>query len=169
MRKKLGFREHKFMEKSLSTILSHLMSENRITSAELARRTGIGQPVIYRIMTGSTDNPQVLTLKPIAEFFKISIDQLLGISPLSTRALNGFSLHTLSNQLTTIKTIASVFAELLPQLIDGYKKALSDKLIHEEVASDILPLLPINAISLLKNINQLEELLTINNINQDEK
>lgn len=149
---------------NLSTILSRLMSDRGINSAELARKVGIGQPVIYRLMTGVTENPQILTLKPIADFFEISVDQLLGFSPLNTQnSLDNATLHTLVNKLTTIKTISSVLAELLPTLIEGYRKAVSAKLVKAEISTDIFPLLPINSNNLLKTINQLQELLITNN------
>lgn len=154
---------------NLAATLSYLMSERGIKSAELARKTGVGQPVIYRLMTGTTENPQVLTIKPIADFFGVSLDQLLGISPLSNqRAIDSISIHSLNNKLTTIKTIASVLVDILPPLIEGYKKAISAKLTEEDVSSDILPLLPLNSTNLLKTINQLQEILTTSsNISQD--
>lgn len=154
---------------NLSSILSHLMAEIGIKSAQLARETGIGQPVVHRLMTGATENPQVLTLKPIADFFDVSLDQLLGLSPLNKqKPMDNITLHNLNNKLTTIKTIASVLVDLLPTLIDGYKKAVSSGLIKEEVSADILPLLPLNTTNLLKTINQLQEMLIANNnLSQD--
>jgi len=68
--------------KTLSVTLTYLMNKKGIKSAELARKTGVGQPVVHRLMTGVTENPQILTLKPIADFFQISIDQLLPTSAL---------------------------------------------------------------------------------------
>lgn len=153
---------------NLSSILSHLMSEKGIKSAELARKTGVGQPVIYRLMTGVTDNPQVFTLKPIADFFNISLDQLLGISPLTKpKTLDNTALHALNNKLITIKTIASVVVDLLPILIEGYQKAADANLVKEEVPENILPLLPLNSANLLKTIIQLQEILIINSTSQD--
>lgn len=154
---------------NLAATLTNLMSEKGIKSAELARKTGIGQPVIYRLMTGVTENPQILTIKPIAEFFGVSLDQLLGLSPMSNqRAMDTISIHNLNNKLTTIKTIASVLVDILPPLIEGYKKSIFAKLVEEDVYADILPLLPLNSMNLLKTINQLQEILTINsNISQD--
>lgn len=149
---------------NLSGTLSLLMSEKGIKSAELARKTGIGQPVIYRLMTGTTDNPQIQTLKPIADFFEVSIDQLLGLSPLTNqKPFDNAELHNLSNKLTTIKTISSVLVDLLPILIESYKKAVAANLINEEISSDILPLLPLNSANLLRTINQLQEILIKNN------
>lgn len=148
----------------LSSILSHLMSKNNISSAELARKTGVGQPVIYRLMTGTTENPQIFTLKPIADFFGVTLDQLLGsISFSNMKMQNNISVHDITNKLTTIKTICSVLVEILPSLSDGYKKAVLAQLIKEETPSDILPLIQLNSINLLKTINQLQEILTIKN------
>lgn len=73
----------------MSKILKELMAELGINESELARRTGIGQPVIHRICSGETDNPKVATLSPIANFFAISISQLIGDEPLSADRIPG--------------------------------------------------------------------------------
>lgn len=75
--------------KKLSINLKALMAELRITESELARRTGIGQPVVHRIASGETDNPKVGTLSPIANFFAVSISQLIGDEPLPNNRLPG--------------------------------------------------------------------------------
>ena len=75
--------------KKLSSNLKGLMAEIHISESELARRTSIGQPVIHRIASGETDNPKVATLSPIANFFAISISQLIGDEPLPEHRLPG--------------------------------------------------------------------------------
>lgn len=75
--------------KKLNTILKALMAEVGISESELARRTGVGQPVVHRIASGETDNPKVATLSPIANFFAISISQLIGDEPLPENRLAG--------------------------------------------------------------------------------
>lgn len=75
--------------KKLHHILKALMAEVRINESELARRTGVGQPVIHRIASGETDNPKVGTLSPIANFFTISISQLIGDEPLPANRIPG--------------------------------------------------------------------------------
>ena len=75
--------------KKLSSNLKALMAEIHISESELARRTGIGQPVIHRIASGETDNPKVATLSPIANFFAISISQLIGDEPLPANRIPG--------------------------------------------------------------------------------
>jgi len=149
---------------NLSSVLSYLMSRQGIKSAELARKTGVGQPVIHRLMTGATDNPQISTIKPIADFFGVSLDQLVGLVSLNNQpSLNDALLHDLHNKLTTIKTISSVLVDFLPLLIEGYRKAVSASLQKEDISDEILPLLSINTINLLKIINHLQEIFTHNN------
>lgn len=75
--------------KKLHLILKALMAEVRINESELARRTGIGQPVVHRIASGETDNPKVGTLSPIANFFAVSISQLIGDEPLPANRIPG--------------------------------------------------------------------------------
>ena len=50
-------------------------------------------------MTGVTSNPQILTIKPIPDFFNVSLEQLLGMTPLAIK--NDFAsvqLNDLSNK-----------------------------------------------------------------------
>ena len=62
----------------LSSVLKKLISEHTLNTAELARQTGVLQPVIHRIVSGETDNPKIGTLLPIANYFGISINELIG-------------------------------------------------------------------------------------------
>ncbi len=64
--------------KSGQTALKCLMQQ-----AELAERTGIGQPVVHRIASGETHNPKLGTLRPLARYFGISIDTLIGEAPMA--------------------------------------------------------------------------------------
>lgn len=73
----------------LSMILKSLMNEVSITVTELARQTGVGQPVIHRMASGETDNPKVGSLSPIAKFFNVSISHLIGDEPLPEGRLKG--------------------------------------------------------------------------------
>lgn len=62
----------------IGQILNSLMAEKKIRVAELARRINLPQPTVHRIATGACEHPQLASLKPIANFFSISIDQLKG-------------------------------------------------------------------------------------------
>lgn len=73
----------------LSNILKTMMSEVKITVTELARQTGVGQPVIHRMASGETDNPKVMSLSPIAKFFDLNLSQLIGDEPLPSDRISG--------------------------------------------------------------------------------
>ena len=63
---------------SLSSNLKALMGLAKINASELARRTGIAQPIIHRLSTGQNTNPKLATVKPISEYFMVTISQLIG-------------------------------------------------------------------------------------------
>ena len=70
---------------NLSINLKALMrnvGKTGITVTELARQTGVGQPVIHRMASGETDNPKVGSLIEISKFLNVNISQLIGIEPL---------------------------------------------------------------------------------------
>jgi transcriptional regulator with XRE-family HTH domain len=58
--------------------LKALMQQHKVNASELARHTTINQSVIHRILDSSTLNPLLSTLVALAEYFHISIDDLVG-------------------------------------------------------------------------------------------
>lgn len=71
------------MKTKISSILQALMQEKNIHTTELARRTNLKQPTVQRIVSGTYEHPHNKTLKPIADFFGLTIDQLTGLKPIS--------------------------------------------------------------------------------------
>lgn len=69
---------------SLSSNLKSLMGLAKINASELARRTGVAQPIIHRLSTGQNTNPKLATVKPISEYFMITVSQLIGEENLPT-------------------------------------------------------------------------------------
>ena len=64
--------------------IRHLMQQNNaISETELSRKTGIPKTTIYKILSGETTDPRSSTLIQIAHFFGVSLDTLLGLSPIS--------------------------------------------------------------------------------------
>ncbi len=53
-----------------------------ISVSELARLTGIPQPTIHHILTGSTRNPRKKALEELSRYFSVSINELTGQEPL---------------------------------------------------------------------------------------
>lgn len=72
-------------QESVSQILRKLMAESTLTEAELARRVNLPQTTINRLLLGGTSDPRANTLKPIADFFGITIGQLCGFESLSEK------------------------------------------------------------------------------------
>lgn len=58
------------------------MADKKIRVAELARRVQLPQPTIHRIAAGVCEHPHISSLKPIANYFSITIDQLKGHEPI---------------------------------------------------------------------------------------
>ena len=68
------------MTLKLPETLRALMKRYQINELQLARKTGVRQPVINRILSGKTPNPQIATLIPLANHFKVSIECLAGLN-----------------------------------------------------------------------------------------
>lgn len=64
-------------------VLKRLMFDHDLRVMDIARITGIPQPTLQRIVTGATPNPHHSTLRILANYFKITIEQLKGIEPAS--------------------------------------------------------------------------------------
>ncbi len=69
-------------EANLHSVLRKLMIEVHVSEAELARKTNIPQPTLHRILSGATRSPRGASLAPLANFFSVTINQLLGVDPL---------------------------------------------------------------------------------------
>jgi transcriptional regulator with XRE-family HTH domain len=75
---------------SPSSVLRYLMKDiGDISEGELFRRTGVPQPTIHRILSGATPNPRMDSLEPLAEFFNVTPDQMLGRIPLPKDRIPG--------------------------------------------------------------------------------
>jgi len=86
-------------QNSLSITLKTLIdSQDDLSEAKLCRELNIPQPTLHRLVNGATSNPTVTTLLPIAEYFKISLEQLLGLEPLD---LNTSTAHSFQSRKST--------------------------------------------------------------------
>lgn len=67
--------------KLLALTLKKLMHNAHLTEAELSRRTSLPQATLHKIITGKTPDPRISTLKVLADFFQVSLEDLLeGVS-----------------------------------------------------------------------------------------
>ncbi|KTD66774.1 HTH-type transcriptional regulator [Legionella steelei] len=68
---------------TLSNNLQHLMRiHGNISVSELARLTGLPQPTIHHILSGSTKNPRKKALEELSNFFSVSVNELTGLETL---------------------------------------------------------------------------------------
>lgn len=68
----------------LGHTLKKLLFERNIKPVELSREVQLPPATIHRLITGKSTRPYESSLKPIADFFSVSVDQLLGESPLTS-------------------------------------------------------------------------------------
>ncbi|MCW5589911.1 MAG: helix-turn-helix domain-containing protein [Legionellales bacterium] len=66
----------------LSQRLQELLYDKRMNASELAREVGLPVPTVHRLVTGKSTRPYKSSLKPIADYFSLSVDQLIGEEPL---------------------------------------------------------------------------------------
>ncbi|KTD14336.1 helix-turn-helix domain-containing protein [Legionella israelensis] len=68
----------------LAQTLNQLIGrDNKLTPAALARKLGIPTNKITRILNGDVTDPKASTLVQIANYFDITIEQLLGLEPIA--------------------------------------------------------------------------------------
>jgi len=68
----------------LSRVLGKLMLEHNVDGVQLSKHTGIPTTTINRLRNADPNtNPTLLTLLPLAQFFSITLSQLIGEEPLS--------------------------------------------------------------------------------------
>src|SRR5215216_7490151 len=94
----------------LASTLKTLLGELNLSESELARQTGVGQPVIHRMASGETDNPKIDTLRPIAKFFDISLEQLIGDIPLEKKSIFHVEREWFNIPLITLMDVADWIA-----------------------------------------------------------
>lgn len=85
----MGLIELENSTKPVCQILRKLMLEANIKEADLARKVNLPQTTINRLLLGGTSDPRANTLKPIADFFGITIGQLCGFEPLPHSRITG--------------------------------------------------------------------------------
>lgn len=63
---------------TITEILNYLLLDEKIRPSELARRTGVPQPTIHRMVAGTCPKPHMASIRPIAEYFGLTPEQLKG-------------------------------------------------------------------------------------------
>lgn len=73
--------------------------------AELAREVELPVPTVHRLVTGKSTRPYLSSLKPIADYFSLSINQLLGEEPLPGEYFKNETIENENTSISTLKTI----------------------------------------------------------------
>lgn len=68
--------------------LNKLMKERGLNPHSLSLKSGVPQPTIRRILEGESKEPRRDTLGKLAKFFKVTVEQLYGVTPLNQQKLN---------------------------------------------------------------------------------
>ncbi|MCE0873759.1 LexA family transcriptional regulator [Pseudomonas monteilii] len=105
------------MHKSIDKILAQLMAENAISQVELSSRTCVGQSTISRILKPQgpkgIKEPTDKQVRPLADFFGITTDQLRGYEPLGEEKPEADQREVLST------------ADIVKQMLAKHGKGLS--------------------------------------------
>lgn len=99
------------------------MSESR-----LARAANIPKATINRILSGRTPDPRASTLIPIAQYFGVSLEQLLGVAPLP----ENIPLHAKTVAQTNILTLPLISMEKIYLWYCGHYTSHS----YQEIVKD---------------------------------
>lgn len=65
---------------TISSQIEKLMKESNVTRLKLSKDTGIPYTTLTQIINGRTKNPQIRAIEIIADYFRVSLDYLLGQS-----------------------------------------------------------------------------------------
>lgn len=83
--------------------LKSLLSKSNLSENELSRRTGVPQQIINRILLGQNKNPKIATLIPLANYFMVSVSQLIGDEPFNNKETNLNVTHVGWNEVPIIE------------------------------------------------------------------
>lgn len=81
----------------VGAVLAKLMLQAKIDESSLAKACNISLASLSRIKNNPESNPTISTLRPLAEFFNITIDQLLGYSPIENLHHNIKNIPVINN------------------------------------------------------------------------
>lgn len=57
--------------------LKRILKEKGITAYKISKDLNINESLIYQILRGDVKNPRVLTLKKIADYLEVTVDELI--------------------------------------------------------------------------------------------
>lgn len=94
------------MPVKLAQNLDNMMSNRQLSASELSRRINIPSDTIKKMRTGKNTNPTIATLKPIANYFGITVSQLIGEEPITSANCGEEDYHNNQTKYASIPIIA---------------------------------------------------------------
>jgi transcriptional regulator with XRE-family HTH domain len=70
------------------TLKQLIKKEKNLSASSLAEKLDMPRNKITRILNGEVSDPKASTLTPIADYFGVTIDELLGLKPLSNKIIH---------------------------------------------------------------------------------
>jgi SOS-response transcriptional repressor LexA len=86
---------HISQQANLMLVLRQLLDRTDITANALAKKINLPTPTVNRLLTGDVQDPRASTLIEIANYFGITIDELLGRVPLNEKFIDKEGTSTL--------------------------------------------------------------------------
>lgn len=123
----------KFEKSTLKSILNRLMLENHLSVSELSKIVNLPASTISRMKCEENINPTLSSLVPIANYFDIKLEQLIGDEPLPQERnkgeFNPKKINTIQIPIITANSLLSV------ETIS--KNSFNKSLPHISVSSNI--------------------------------
>lgn len=97
-----------------------LMDQVGLNETQLAKKIGLPQSTVFKLMSGMTGNPGIQTILPIAQYLEVSIDSLLDENFVN-KVESGQPIYKAKQQYIPILTIkdAAPLSSLSPKKIDA--------------------------------------------------
>ncbi|MEG2848515.1 MAG: helix-turn-helix transcriptional regulator [Bacilli bacterium] len=62
---------------SLNDNLRRLIKENKLNITKISKDTGVDRATIHRLIAEENENPKINTVKALANYFELTIDELI--------------------------------------------------------------------------------------------
>ena len=89
----------------LSSVLKKLLFDRDMKPVDLARAVDMPPPTIHRLVTGKSSRPYKTSLEPIAGYFSITVDQLLGEDSITIQEAENGQTSLMKNNVRAIPII----------------------------------------------------------------
>jgi transcriptional regulator with XRE-family HTH domain len=124
----------------IAKVLSILIDNAQITEAHLARMVGMPRATINKIRSGKILNPKSSTLNLIAQYFNVTVDQLIGNAPLVSGRIKKF-IHIPIIDPSNLIVMQFIFNKINFINHDSWI-LLEEKIIKSKIAIHLAYLLP---------------------------